>query len=61
MHWLGQAQRAFELMVARANDRGKYDRDGQARLQISIVKFWAAQMLRQRPATRPRTTRPEQR
>jgi alkylation response protein AidB-like acyl-CoA dehydrogenase len=80
MRWLGQAQRAFELMVARANDRhvhggplaGKgeiqryiaesaaeihaarlmildaarqYDRDGQARVQISIVKFWAARML----------------
>lgn len=80
MRWLGQAQRAFELMVARANDRyvhgsplaqkgeiqryiaesaaeihaarlmvldaaRQYDQDGQARLQISIVKFWAARML----------------
>lgn len=80
MRWLGQAQRAFELMVDRANTRyahgsllsqkgeiqryvaesaaeihaarlmvldaaKQFDRDGQARIQISIVKFWAAQML----------------
>ena len=80
MRWLGQAQRAFELMVERANTRyahgsllsqkgeiqryvaesaaeiyaarlmvldaaKQFDRDGQARIQISIVKFWAAQML----------------
>ncbi|MFB7575827.1 acyl-CoA dehydrogenase family protein [Streptomyces sp. NPDC057611] len=80
MRWLGQAQRAFELMVERANTRyahgsllaekgeirayvaesaaeihaarlmildaaREYDRDGQARIPISIVKFWAARML----------------
>jgi alkylation response protein AidB-like acyl-CoA dehydrogenase len=80
MRWLGQAQRAFELMVARANERSvhgsplaqkgeiqryvaesaaeihaarlmvldaarQYDKDGRARLEISIVKFWAARML----------------
>ncbi|MPY33250.1 acyl-CoA dehydrogenase [Streptomyces adustus] len=80
MRWLGQAQRAFELMVDRANTRyahgsllsqkgeiqryvaesaaeihaarlmvldaaKQFDRDGQARIQISMVKFWAAQML----------------
>ncbi|SOD71817.1 alkylation response protein AidB-like acyl-CoA dehydrogenase [Jatrophihabitans sp. GAS493] len=80
MRWLGQAQRAFELMCERAKHRyahgsllsekgeiqryiaesaaqihaarlmildaaRQYDLDGQARVQISIVKFWAAQML----------------
>ncbi|MFD8738338.1 acyl-CoA dehydrogenase family protein [Streptomyces sp. NPDC059618] len=80
MRWLGQAQRAFELMVERANTRyahgsllsqkgeiqryvaesaaeihaarlmvldaaRQFDRDGQARVQISMVKFWAARML----------------
>ncbi|MGI5158980.1 acyl-CoA dehydrogenase family protein [Microbispora sp. CA-102843] len=80
MRWLGQAQRAFELMVDRAGSRyahgsllaekgeiqrliaesaaeihaarlmtldaaKQYDRDGQARVQISIIKFWAARML----------------
>ena len=80
MRWLGQAQRAFELMVDRANarfahgsllaEKGEvqrhvaesaaqihaarlmvldaaraYDRDGQARLEISLVKFYAARML----------------
>ncbi|MET8471874.1 acyl-CoA dehydrogenase family protein [Streptomyces sp. NPDC006422] len=80
MRWLGQAQRAFELMVERANSRyahgsllgekgeirryiaesaaeiqsarlmtldaaRRYDQDGQARLEISMVKFWGAQVL----------------
>ncbi|MEU9356653.1 acyl-CoA dehydrogenase family protein [Streptomyces sp. NPDC048301] len=80
MRWLGQAQRAFELMVERANTRyahgsllsekgeirryiaesaaeiqaarlmtldaaRRYDQDGQARLEISLVKFWGAQVL----------------
>ncbi|MGD6765153.1 acyl-CoA dehydrogenase family protein [Streptomyces sp. BH097] len=80
MRWLGQAQRAFELMVERANTRyahgsllaekgeirryiaesaaeiqaarlmtldaaRRYDQDGQARLEISMVKFWGAQVL----------------
>ncbi len=80
MRWLGQAQRAFELMLDRANarfahgsllaEKGEvqrhvaesaaqihaarlmvldaaraYDRDGQARLEISLVKFYAARML----------------
>ncbi|MFG2924943.1 acyl-CoA dehydrogenase family protein [Streptomyces sp. NPDC048305] len=80
MRWLGQAQRAFELMVERANTRyahgsllsekgeirryiaesaaeiqaarlmtldaaRRYDKDGQARLEISLVKFWGAQVL----------------
>ncbi|WP_327668546.1 MULTISPECIES: acyl-CoA dehydrogenase family protein [unclassified Streptomyces] len=80
MRWLGQAQRAFELMVERANTRyahgsllaekgeirryvaesaaeiqaarlmtldaaRRYDQDGQARLEISMVKSWGAQVL----------------
>ena len=80
MRWLGQAQRAFELMVERANSRyahgsllgekgeirryiaesaaeiqaarlmtldaaRRYDQDGRARLEISMVKFWGAQVL----------------
>lgn len=80
MRWLGQAQRAFDLMTARANerrvrgsvlaDKGEiqryvaesaaqihatrlmvldaaraYDRDGLARVRISLVKFYGARML----------------
>lgn len=80
MRWLGQAQRAFDLMVERANTRyahgsllaekgeirryiaesaaeiqaarlmtldaaRRYDQDGQARLEISLVKFWGARAL----------------
>ncbi len=80
MRWLGQAQRAFELMVERANvryahgsllkDKGEVqryvaesaaeiqaarlmtldaaramDRGEQARVEISMIKFWGAQML----------------
>ena len=80
MRWLGQAERAFELMVARATTRfahgsllaekgevqrhvaesaaqiqaarllvldaaRAYDRDGQARVEISLVKFAVARML----------------
>jgi acyl-CoA dehydrogenase len=80
MRWLGQAQRAFELMVERANERfahgsllaekGEIQRyvaesaaqiqaarlltfdaakvmaeGGEARIQISLVKFWGARML----------------
>ncbi len=80
MRWLGQAQRAFELMVERANtryahgsllkDKGEIqryvaesaaeiqaarlmtldaaramDRGEQARVEISMIKFWGAQML----------------
>lgn len=80
MRWLGQAQRAFELMVDRANvryahgsllkDKGEIqryvaesaaeiqaarlmtldaaramDRGEQARVEISMIKFWGAQML----------------
>jgi alkylation response protein AidB-like acyl-CoA dehydrogenase len=80
MRWLGQAQRAFELMVERANTRyahgsllaekGEIRRyiaesaaeiqaarlltidaarqfvaDGDARVQISLVKFWGARVL----------------
>jgi acyl-CoA dehydrogenase len=80
MRWLGQAQRAFELMLDRARTRvahgsvlgekgeiqryiaesaaeihaarlmvldaaRAYDRDGRARDEIAIVKFWAARML----------------
>lgn len=80
MRWLGQAQRAFELMLARANERWAHgsllrdkgeiqrfvaesaaeiqaarlmtldaarvmDNGDQARVQISLIKFWGAQML----------------
>ena len=80
MRWLGQAQRAFELMIARANERfahgsllaekGEIRRyvaesaaqiqaarlltldaaramaaGEDARVQISLVKFWGARML----------------
>lgn len=80
MRWLGQAQRAFELMVSRANERWAHgsllrdkgeiqrfvaesaaeiqaarlmtldaarvmDSGDQARVQISLIKFWGAQML----------------
>jgi acyl-CoA dehydrogenase len=80
MRWLGQAQRAFELMVARANERWAHgsllrekgeiqryiaesaaeiqaarlmtldaarvmDSGDEARVQISLIKFWGAQML----------------
>jgi acyl-CoA dehydrogenase len=80
MRWLGQAQRAFELMVARANERWAHgsllrekgeiqryiaesaaeiqaarlmtldaarvmDSGDEARVEISLIKFWGAQML----------------
>lgn len=80
MRWLGQAQRAFDLMVERAGTRyahgsllsekgeirryiaesaaeiqaarlltldaaRRYAQDGQARLEISLVKFWGARAL----------------
>ena len=80
MRWLGQAQRAFELMVARANTRYSHggllrekgeiqryvaesaaeiqaarlmtldaaramDRGDEARVEISLIKFWGATML----------------
>ncbi|MBV6754893.1 acyl-CoA dehydrogenase family protein [Rhodococcus opacus] len=80
MRWLGQAERAFELMVARANERfahgsllsekgeirrliaesaaeiqaarlmtldaaKRFDADGTARIEISLIKFWGARML----------------
>ena len=80
MRWLGQAQRAFELMIDRANgrfshgsllaDKGeirryvaesaaqiqaarlltldaarKLDAGEDARVEISLIKFWGAQML----------------
>ena len=80
MRWLGQAQRAFELMVARANSRYAHggllaekgeiqryvaesaaeiqaarlmtldaaramDRGDEARVEISLIKFWGATML----------------
>src|SRR3954466_4771191 len=80
MRWLGQAQRAFELMVQRANSRQAHggllrekgeiqryiamsaaeiqaarlmtldaarvmDSGDEARVQISLIKFWGAQML----------------
>ena len=80
MRWLGQAQRAFELMVERANSRwahGSYlsekgeiqryvaesaaeiqaarlmtldaamamDAGDEARVEISLIKFWGARML----------------
>jgi acyl-CoA dehydrogenase len=80
MRWLGQAQRAFELMVARANTRYAHggllaekgeiqryvaesaaeiqaarlmtldaaramDRGDEARVEISLIKFWGATML----------------
>ncbi|MPY92039.1 MAG: acyl-CoA dehydrogenase [Acidimicrobiia bacterium] len=80
MRWLGQAQRAFELMVERANtrwahgsflaDKGEIqryvaesaaeiqaarlmtldaamamDRGDEARVEISLIKFWGATML----------------
>jgi acyl-CoA dehydrogenase len=80
MRWLGQAQRAFELMVARANSRYAHgsllrekgeiqryvaesaaeiqaarlmtldaaqamDRGDEARVEISLIKFWGASML----------------
>jgi alkylation response protein AidB-like acyl-CoA dehydrogenase len=80
MRWLGQAQRAFELMVARANQRYAHgsllsekgeiqryvaesaaeiqaarlmtldaamamDQGGEARLEISLIKFWGARVL----------------
>jgi acyl-CoA dehydrogenase len=80
MRWLGQAQRAFELMVARANERYAHgsllrvkgeiqryvaetaaeiqaarlmtldaaqamDRGDEARVEISLIKFWGASML----------------
>jgi alkylation response protein AidB-like acyl-CoA dehydrogenase len=80
MRWLGQAQRAFELMVARANERWAHgtllrdkgeiqryvaesaaeiqaarlmtldaarlmDRGDDARVEISLIKFWGARML----------------
>ena len=80
MRWLGQAQRAFELMCARANSRHAHgsllaekgeiqryvaesaaeiqaarlmtldaamtmDAGSEARVEISLVKFWGARML----------------
>ena len=80
MRWLGQAQRAFELMCDRANSRFAHgsllaekgeiqryvaesaaeiqaarlmtldaaralDRGGDARVEISLIKFWGARML----------------
>jgi alkylation response protein AidB-like acyl-CoA dehydrogenase len=80
MRWLGQAQRAFELMVKRANERYAHgsllrekgeiqryvaesaaeiqaarlmtldaaqamDRGDEARVEISLIKFWGATML----------------
>jgi acyl-CoA dehydrogenase len=80
MRWLGQAQRAFELMVGRANTRYAHggllrekgeiqryvaesaaeiqaarlmtldaaramDRGDEARVEISLIKFWGATML----------------
>jgi alkylation response protein AidB-like acyl-CoA dehydrogenase len=80
MRWLGQAQRAFELMCARANarwahgsllaDKGEIrryvaesaadiqaarlmtldaarvmDQGDEARIEISLIKFWGARML----------------
>ena len=80
MRWLGQAQRAFELMCHRANTRYAHgsllaekgeiqryvaesaaeiqaarmmtldaamamDAGGEARVEISLIKFWGAQML----------------
>jgi alkylation response protein AidB-like acyl-CoA dehydrogenase len=80
MRWLGQAQRAFELMCERANTRFAHgsllaekgeiqryvaesaaeiqaarlmtldaartlDRGGEARVEISLIKFWGARML----------------
>jgi acyl-CoA dehydrogenase len=80
MRWLGQAQRAFELMVERANTRYAHgsllrekgeiqryvaesaaeiqaarlmtldaaramDRGEEARVEISLIKFWGARML----------------
>ena len=80
MRWLGQAQRAFELMVTRANERHAHgsllrekgeiqryvaesaaeiqaarlmtldaaqamDRGDEARVEISLIKFWGARML----------------
>jgi alkylation response protein AidB-like acyl-CoA dehydrogenase len=80
MRWLGQAQRAFELMCERANtrwahgsllaDKGEIqryisesaaeiqaarlmtldaaramDEGGEARIEISLIKFWGARML----------------
>jgi acyl-CoA dehydrogenase len=80
MRWLGQAQRAFELMVQRANTRHAHgsllrekgeiqryvaesaaeiqaarlmtldaarvmDRGDEARVEISLIKFWGARML----------------
>ncbi len=80
MRWLGQAQRAFELMCARANSRWAHgsllaekgeiqryvaesaaeiqaarlmtldaaraiDAGTEARVQISLIKFWGARML----------------
>jgi alkylation response protein AidB-like acyl-CoA dehydrogenase len=80
MRWLGQAQRAFELMVERANTRHAHggllrekgeiqryvaesaaeiqaarlmtldaaramDRGDEARVEISLIKFWGARML----------------
>ena len=80
MRWLGQAQRAFELMVERANTRYAHggllrekgeiqryvaesaaeiqaarlmtldaaramDRGDEARVEISLIKFWGATML----------------
>jgi alkylation response protein AidB-like acyl-CoA dehydrogenase len=80
MRWLGQAQRAFELMCQRANSRYAHgsllaekgeiqryvaesaaeiqaarlmtldaaramDEGGQARVEISLIKFWGARML----------------
>ena len=80
MRWLGQAQRAFELMVARANTRYAHgsllrekgeiqryiaesaaeiqaarlmtldaaramDTGDEARVEISLIKFWGARML----------------
>ena len=80
MRWLGQAQRAFELMCQRANTRWAHgsllaekgeiqrfvaesaaeiqaarmmtldaarvmDEGGEARVEISLIKFWGARML----------------
>jgi alkylation response protein AidB-like acyl-CoA dehydrogenase len=80
MRWLGQAERAFELMCARANSRWAHgsllaqkgeiqryvaesaaeiqaarlmtidaarvmDEGGEARVQVSLIKFWGARML----------------
>jgi acyl-CoA dehydrogenase len=80
MRWLGQAQRAFELMCERANQRYAHgsllaekgeiqryvaesaaqiqaarlmtldaaramDEGGEARVEISLIKFWGARML----------------